>query len=142
MFIEFSASLSELRLVVMQLNDMLLDSKVIVFRGEMGAGKTTLINALCKRLGVQDHTGSPTFSIVNEYRAIDGRRICHFDFYRINELREALDIGWYEYLDSDAVCLVEWPEKIETLLPDKYINVRIEPISEDRRLFVINTPVG
>ena len=92
----------------------------------MGAGKTTFTTALCRRLGVRtDAVSSPTFAIVNEYRTGSGEPVYHFDFYRINKLEEALDIGLYDYLDSGALCLMEWPENIEELLPEETLKVSI-----------------
>ena len=92
---------------------------VFAFCGKMGAGKTTFIKAVCKRLGVTDVINSPSFAIVNEYRsdAMDGN-IYHFDFYRVRDLQEACNIGVSEYFDSGALCFIEWPEKIEALLPE------------------------
>ena len=101
------------------------DSRIIAFQGAMGAGKTTFITAVCEALGVQDVVCSPTFTIVNEYRDRDGEPVYHFDFYRINRLSEALDIGLYEYFDSGALCLIEWPEMIEELLPEDTLKVQI-----------------
>ena len=99
--------------------------RILAFYGSMGAGKTTFITAVCRELGVQDTVTSPTFTIVNEYRDGEGEPVYHFDFYRINRLSEALDIGLYEYFDSGALCLVEWPEMIEELLPDDALKVQI-----------------
>ena len=101
------------------------ESRIIAFYGAMGAGKTTFITAVCEALGVQDVVNSPTFTIVNEYRDGRGEPVYHFDFYRINRLSEALDIGLYEYFDSGALCLIEWPEMIEELLPDDTLKVQI-----------------
>ena len=99
---------------------------VFVFHGDMGSGKTTFIKAICKFLGVEEVMSSPTFSIVNEYQAKDGKTIFHFDFYRIKNETEAYDIGIEEYFDSGHYCFVEWPEKIPTLLPIKYAEVFIK----------------
>lgn len=102
------------------------EHRLIAFHAPMGAGKTTFITALCKALGVQeDAVSSPTFAIVNEYRAGNGEPVYHFDFYRIERLEEALDIGLYDYLDSGALCLMEWPENIEDLLPEETLDVTI-----------------
>ena len=99
---------------------------LIAFYAPMGAGKTTFTTAVCKVLGVQeDAVSSPTFAIVNEYRTADGSPLFHFDFYRIERLEEALDIGLYDYLDSGDLCLMEWPENIEGLLPDETLRVQI-----------------
>ena len=100
--------------------------KLIAFYAPMGAGKTTFTTAICRILGVaQDAVSSPTFSIVNEYRLPDGEPVFHFDFYRINKISEALDIGFYDYIDSGALCLMEWPENIEDLLPEETLRVYI-----------------
>ena len=113
--------------------DHIGDSRVIAFYGSMGAGKTTFITALCEALGVRDVVNSPTFTIVNEYRDGAGEPVYHFDFYRINRLSEALDIGLYEYFDSGALCLVEWPEMIEELLPEAVLKVQILVDDADTR---------
>lgn len=102
------------------------DRTLVAFYAPMGAGKTTFITAVCKVLGVQeDAVSSPTFAIVNEYRTADGDPLFHFDFYRIERLEEALDIGLYDYLDSGYLCLMEWPENIEDLLPEETLKVHI-----------------
>lgn len=113
--------------------DHIGDSRVIAFYGSMGAGKTTFITALCEALGVRDVVNSPTFTIVNEYRDGAGEPVYHFDFYRINRLSEALDIGLYEYFDSGSLCLVEWPEMIEELLPEDVLKVQILVDDADTR---------
>ncbi len=110
---------------------------VVVFRGEMGAGKTTLIREIVGALGSTDTVTSPTFAIVNQYRGTDGRPIYHFDFYRIEDIREAYDFGYEEYFYSGELCLVEWPEKIEPLLPDEVVTVRIAVDDETTRTFEI-----
>ncbi len=101
-------------------------SNIWLFHAEMGAGKTTLIKEICKELGVLENISSPTYSIVNEYRTQDGQVVYHFDFYRLQEEEEALDIGTEEYIDSGALCLIEWPDKITSLLPDDCMNIYIE----------------
>ena len=102
------------------------DRTVFAFYGKMGAGKTTFIKAVCEELGVEDVINSPTFAIINEYRsAKTGELIYHFDFYRINKISEAQDISVEDYFDSGALCFIEWPEKIEQLLPDDTIHVTI-----------------
>ena len=91
----------------------------------MGSGKTTFTTAICRVLGVTDPVGSPTFAIVNEYMRADGEPMYHFDFYRINKLQEAVEIGLYDYIDSGCLCIMEWPENIEELLPEETLNVHI-----------------
>ncbi|MCE6991534.1 tRNA (adenosine(37)-N6)-threonylcarbamoyltransferase complex ATPase subunit type 1 TsaE [Dyadobacter sp. CY323] len=98
---------------------------VWLFEGQIGAGKTTLIKALCKALGVRSHVQSPTFSLVNEYDAGD-RLVYHFDFYRIKDETEALDMGVEEYFDSGEYCFVEWPDKIESLWPASYLKLHLQ----------------
>jgi len=99
---------------------------VFAFHGNMGAGKTTFIKAICEESGVEDVINSPTFAIINEYRSeTTGALIYHFDFYRINKLSEAEDLGVADYFYSGALCFIEWPEKIEALLPEDAINVSI-----------------
>ncbi|WKN41524.1 tRNA (adenosine(37)-N6)-threonylcarbamoyltransferase complex ATPase subunit type 1 TsaE [Tunicatimonas pelagia] len=97
-----------------------------LFQGDLGAGKTTLIKELGRQWKVEDQMSSPTFSIVNEYRTSDGQSIYHFDFYRLNHESEAVDIGVEEYFDSESYCLVEWPEKIPNLLPDRHLQIFLE----------------
>jgi tRNA threonylcarbamoyladenosine biosynthesis protein TsaE len=111
------------------------DEKVIIFKGEMGVGKTTLIKALVAVLGSQDAVSSPTFALVNTYESA-GSDIYHFDFYRINQIEEALDMGFEEYLYSGNYVLIEWPERIEALLPEAYLEVRLERLSETERMAI------
>ena len=101
------------------------DNTLVAFFAPMGAGKTTFTTAICKTLGVTDPVGSPTFAIVNEYLRADGDYMYHFDFYRINRLSEAIDIGLDDYLYSGCLCIMEWPENIEELLPDDTLRVTI-----------------
>jgi len=107
--------------------------KVLVFNGEMGAGKTTLIKEIVKQLGVVDIANSPTFSLVNEYESKLGETIYHFDFYRINSQDEAYDIGIEEYFYSNNWCFIEWGEKVENLLPLDHIVINIAILSENQR---------
>jgi len=104
------------------------DRRVIAFYGPMGVGKTTFIKALCEEKGVADTVNSPTFAIVNEYTDAEGEAIFHFDFYRIKQLAEVVDLGYENYIDSGSLCLMEWPELIEPLLPDEVLKVYL---SED-----------
>lgn len=106
-------------------------SRIFAFYGKMGAGKTTFITAVCRELGVTEPVTSPTFAIVNEYQTsptggLQGASVFHFDFYRIRRIEEAYDIGFDDYLDSGALCFIEWPELIEDLLPDTTVKVTIE----------------
>lgn len=115
------------------------DETVYAFYGEMGAGKTTFINALCKELGVEDDTtNSPSFSIINEYRSdTTAELIYHFDLYRLESLEEAFDIGVEDYFDSGALCFLEWPERIEDILPGDTVNVTISVNDDDTRTITI-----
>ena len=101
------------------------NNTLIAFYAPMGSGKTTFTTAICRNLGVTDPVGSPTFAIVNEYMRADGEPMYHFDFYRINKLSEAVEIGLYDYLDSGYLCLMDWPENIEDLLPEETLKVSI-----------------
>lgn len=107
------------------------EADVVAFYGSMGAGKTTLIKNLCHRMGVTDEVNSPTFAIVNEYVTEEREPVYHFDFYRIKKIEEAYDIGYDNYFYSGHLCLIEWPEMIEPLLPEKYIRVEILPGDSD-----------
>ncbi|MCL1934174.1 MAG: tRNA (adenosine(37)-N6)-threonylcarbamoyltransferase complex ATPase subunit type 1 TsaE [Candidatus Azobacteroides sp.] len=108
---------------------------VFAFRGKMGAGKTTFIKAICKELGVSDTINSPSFAIINEYLSDrTGETIYHFDFYRINSLQEAVNIGAEDYFDSGALCFIEWPEKVEPLLPDDTVWVDIVEQDDGSRI--------
>ncbi|HAC23163.1 MAG: tRNA (adenosine(37)-N6)-threonylcarbamoyltransferase complex ATPase subunit type 1 TsaE [Tannerellaceae bacterium] len=109
------------------------DRTVFAFYGDMGAGKTTFIKAICEELGVEDVINSPTFAIVNEYRSDSDELIYHFDFYRINKVEEAYDFGYEDYLYSGALCFIEWPEKIEELLPSDIVNVTIKENEDGTR---------
>ena len=111
-------------------------SNIIALYGEMGAGKTTLTKAICKVLGVEESVTSPTFTIVNEYRTIGGESVYHFDFYRIEKLSEALDIGYEEFMESGSICLIEWPEKVEEILPKETLRVKIESMEDGSRRVV------
>lgn len=107
--------------------------KTLLFHGEMGVGKTTLIKEICKELGTDDITSSPTFSIVNEYKTKMNDTIYHFDFYRINNEEEAYNIGVEDYFDSDAWCLIEWPSVIQNLLPLDYVNIHLSELDDGQR---------
>ena len=106
---------------------------VVAFEGEMGAGKTTLIRALAAALGVPDNVSSPTFALVNEYRDSRNKPVYHFDFYRIDSVEEAERMGAAEYFDSGYLCLVEWPARVASLLPEPRLEVRLEIIGSKAR---------
>ena len=128
-------SLDELDLVAEAVLESLDGRTVVAFDAPMGAGKTTLISRIAAQLGAEDDVTSPTFAIVNQYEG--ERTIYHFDMYRIERPEEALDFGCEEYLASGELCLVEWPEKIEALLPDDTMVVKIEILSDEERRFII-----
>ena len=129
-------SLNELDMVAETVINSLNGRTVIAFDAPMGAGKTTLISRIAAHLGAKDSVTSPTFAIVNQYEGTE-RTIYHFDMYRIERVEEALDFGSEEYLSSGELCLVEWPEKIEPLLPNDTMVVRIEILSDTARRFEI-----
>lgn len=126
------SAISDLPRAARQILDFAGDQKVFLFFGEMGAGKTTSIKALCTELGVSDAVSSPTFALINEYE-YPGGLIYHFDCYRLKNPVEALDFGIEEYLSSGAYCFIEWPEKIEGLWPDSYMAVSITNPNQDER---------
>lgn len=111
--------------------------KVILFNGEMGVGKTTFIKSLCKALGVQEATSSPTFSLVNEYKSNNGELIYHFDVYRLKNESEAYDMGMDEYLYSGAWNFIEWAEKIPSLIPDHYSLIDLKKLSNGNRKLIL-----
>ncbi|RUA08417.1 MAG: tRNA (adenosine(37)-N6)-threonylcarbamoyltransferase complex ATPase subunit type 1 TsaE [Flavobacteriia bacterium] len=120
-------------------NDLIasVSGKILLFYGEMGSGKTTLIKEIVKQLGVDDLASSPTFALVNEYHSKKGERIYHFDFYRIEEEEEAYDMGIEEYLYSGNWCLIEWPEKVENLLPLESVEIHLSIKDKDTRTLEI-----
>ncbi len=120
-----------------QFVDAMQGRTVYALHGNMGAGKTTLTKAVCKALGVTDEVNSPTFAIINEYAASDGA-IYHFDFYRVNDLREAVDIGCEEYFYSGRPCFIEWPELVEPLLPEGTVTVTVEEQPDGSRLVTMD----
>lgn len=111
--------------------------KVILFNGMMGVGKTTFIKALCKALGVEDATSSPTFSLVNEYETSKGETIYHFDVYRLKNEEEAYDMGMDEYLYSGAWNFIEWPEKIPSLIPEQYTSINLTLLPNGNRKLIL-----
>ena len=129
------AGLQDLERAAREFLQLLGGRTLVAFYAPMGAGKTTFTTAVCKELGVEeDAISSPTFAIVNEYRGKGGRPIFHFDFYRIDNPSEALDIGLYDYLDSGELCLMEWPENVEGLLPEETLRVQISVQPDGSRL--------
>lgn len=131
-------NLSEIRKVAREFIAFMGDRTVFAFKGEMGAGKTTFIKAICEELGVTDVINSPSFAIVNEYRSETGELIYHFDFYRINKIEEAYDFGYEDYFYSGALCFIEWPEKIESLLPADCVFVSITENEDGSRNVAID----
>ena len=131
-------SLNEINAAAAEFLKELGDRKIVAFYGSMGAGKTTFIKAICDVLGVTDTVNSPTFAIVNEYLAASGDSIFHFDFYRIKKIEEAYDFGYEDYFYSGDLCLIEWPELIEELLPEDTVRVKIEEIETGERVLTLN----
>lgn len=125
---EYSFTLESLPEAAQAFIDSIGSRRIFAFHGSMGAGKTTFIAEVCRRLGVTDDSGSPTFSIVNEYMDAKAHPIYHFDFYRIDSPDEALDLGAEDYFYSGNLCLMEWPERIGSLLPDDTVDVLIEEL--------------
>ncbi len=133
------SSLQQLPQAAKQFLKEIGNASLVAFYAPMGAGKTTFITAVCKELGVkEDAVSSPTFAIVNEYRTAAGAPLFHFDFYRIENPAEALDIGLYDYLDSGCLCLMEWPENIESLLPEETLRVKMEVQADGSRLLTVS----
>lgn len=129
-------SLNDLPAVAEKVRDFAADQKIFLFYGDMGAGKTTFIKSLCAALGVKESVTSPTFSIVNEYVA-GANKIFHFDFYRLKNQNEALDMGYEEYFYSGAYCFIEWPEKIPDLIPSHYLKVEISALPDQSRQLAV-----
>ncbi len=127
------SSIDELEQVASNFISSYHQPAVFCFYGAMGAGKTTFIQALCQQLKVVDVVNSPTFAIVNEYDTEDNDKVYHFDFYRLKEQQEALDLGYEDYFYSDSYCFVEWPEKIDTLLPEHRFDVKITVLEDMTR---------
>ncbi|NNU34378.1 tRNA (adenosine(37)-N6)-threonylcarbamoyltransferase complex ATPase subunit type 1 TsaE [Mucilaginibacter sp. S1162] len=125
-------SVADNLIVAKELLELAGNEKTFIFHGDMGAGKTTFIKSLCEALGVKEAVTSPTFSIVNEYRGTDVK-IYHFDFYRLKNQTEALDMGAEEYFYSGNYCFIEWPEKIPDMLPLHYISVSLKVLNDDSR---------
>lgn len=116
------------------------NNSIVLMDGPMGAGKTTLITAICQELGVEDHISSPTFSIVNEYRNGSNEPIYHFDFYRIEDVEEAIHIGVEDYFYSKNLCFIEWASRVENIIPDEFILVSLS--IEDEKTRKLNISYG
>jgi tRNA threonylcarbamoyladenosine biosynthesis protein TsaE len=134
----FSFSISEIQQVANDFLKICSPNRKFAFYGSMGVGKTTFITALCKVLKATDLVSSPTFSIVNEYSTESGEAIFHFDFYRIKTVEELYDIGFEEYLNSQAWCFIEWPEKAPEIINDEFVCVNIQTDSEGLRCLSVN----
>lgn len=135
----FCKSIDDLPAVASDLIGFFGNYRIVIFEGDLGAGKTTLIKALCDQMRVVDNVSSPTFSIVNEYETEGGDVIYHFDFYRIKSETEAIDIGVDEYFYSGNYCFIEWPSKIPSLLPDEYLKITLILVSENERKILLET---
>lgn len=129
--------LSDIHAVAKAFVNEMDDNHVFAFYGEMGAGKTTFIKAICKALGVSETISSPTFAIINEYKSGDGNPIFHFDFYRIKNMNEAYDFGYEDYFYSGHLCFIEWPELVESLLPEDVVKVQITIDDNQHRIISI-----
>ena len=132
-------TLDKLPSIAKQIINIAKNTKNILFYAEMGAGKTTLIKEIIKQLGVTDNVSSPTFSLVNEYLSINNETIYHFDFYRIEDETEALDIGIEDYFYKDAWCFIEWAQNIDSYLPENSVVVNIEIVDEVTRKIIIES---
>ncbi|MDJ1502837.1 tRNA (adenosine(37)-N6)-threonylcarbamoyltransferase complex ATPase subunit type 1 TsaE [Xanthocytophaga agilis] len=132
------SSLKELPFIAGFLIKLADEYKVWLLEGEMGAGKTTLVKAVCEKLGVEDTVQSPTFALVNEYLTAKGESCYHFDFYRIKDETEAMDMGIEEYFDSNSYCFVEWSAKIPHLLPAKYLKISINLDAQNGRILELS----
>ncbi|HXU28412.1 MAG TPA: tRNA (adenosine(37)-N6)-threonylcarbamoyltransferase complex ATPase subunit type 1 TsaE [Bacteroidia bacterium] len=133
-----SVTIDVLNHVAHDIIEHLTDSKIILFYGEMGTGKTTLIKEICKQLGVMGSMSSPTFSVVNEYHTNGEKTIYHFDLYRIKNTEECLDLGMEEYLYSSNYCFIEWPEVALPLLPEKYYSLCIKTEKDNTRSIILS----
>lgn len=134
--VKFSTTLQTIDQVARDILAFGAEERVWLFYGSMGAGKTTLIKSICAAMGIKDAVSSPTFSIINEYRT-DSRSVFHFDFYRLKDQTEAMDMGYEEYFYSGNYCLIEWPEKIPDLLPNSYLTLNITIIDPNTREIIV-----
>lgn len=131
-------TLKDLKKAAKQFILLIGENRVFAFYGNMGAGKTTFIKAICSELGVKENITSPTFSLINEYIIKSNQSLYHFDCYRLKNINEAYDIGADEYFDSGQICFIEWPEKIEDLLPSGTVNVIIKVLGDESREITIS----
>jgi len=139
MYSEKATSIKALEKAAKKLVEQFPGKRIFAFYGKMGAGKTTFIQAICKVLGSTDNVISPTFALINEYKSAEQHSIFHFDFYRIESMEEAFDLGYEDYFFSGEYCLIEWPEKIEPLLPENYVEVKIEAQENENRIITART---
>lgn len=130
-------TIEALPVIAQEVLPLLAAYPVVALYGAMGVGKTTFIKALCNELGVSDTVNSPSFAIINEYRLKNGRPVFHFDFYRLKNEEELLDLGYEDYFYSGEVCLLEWPEKIEQYLPESYLKIEILELPDGSRQFTL-----
>lgn len=126
--------------VAKEIIPLLQEYKVVAFYGNMGVGKTTFIKGVCKVLGVEDAVTSPSFAIVNEYQGYDNQQIFHFDFYRLKDVSEVFDMGYEDYFFSDHLCLIEWPGKIDSVLPDGRLDAYLSENEDGSRQLKLKTP--
>lgn len=129
-------NLTELSIIAKKIGNLKLKN-IILLKGDMGAGKTTFIKELCRQYGVPDKVTSPSFSIVNEYQTESFNKVYHFDFYRIEDEEEAWDLGTLEYFESGNICLIEWPERIPSLIPDNHTKIEIIKGQQEQRTYII-----
>ena len=130
-------SLEDINSVAKQFIELVGERRVFAMYGAMGVGKTTFVKAVCEELGVVDTINSPTFAIVNEYRTTEDKVVYHFDFYRIEDVHEAYDFGYEDYFYSKAMCFIEWPERIESILPTDVINLNFTEEEDGSRILQI-----
>ena len=130
-------SLEDINSVAKQFIELVGERRVFAMYGAMGVGKTTFVKAVCEELGVDDTINSPTFAIVNEYRTPEDKLVYHFDFYRIEDVQEAYDFGYEDYFYSKAICFIEWPERIESILPTDVINLNFTEEEDGSRILQV-----
>ncbi len=133
----FASTEADLKPIAQYIIQLSQKQKVFTFSGDLGAGKTTLIKEICNQLEVLDTVSSPTFGLVNVYHTKAEEDLYHFDCYRLNDVAEVYDIGFEEYMDSGNICLIEWPDVVETLLPEHYVSINITHKKDGERIFDI-----